>query len=141
MEGGKALEQKLLKIARDMAGTVRVGFLESATYPDGKSVAEVAFFNEFGTQKIPTRPYFRTMIAEESTSWPKKLSAAAKFTQYDGKKSLAMMGEDIKGALTQSIVDWREPPNAESTEQRKGFNKPLIHTSHMKNSIDFEVTE
>lgn len=54
-KGGAAMQAKLEEIASQLsAKTLRVGFLEGATYPDGTSVAEVAVTNEFGgTVTVP----------------------------------------------------------------------------------------
>lgn len=54
--GGSALESKLREIAEKIGApkTLRVGFLEGATYPDGTPVALVAAANEFGgTVTVP----------------------------------------------------------------------------------------
>jgi hypothetical protein len=135
--------RKLKEIAAKMGGSLEVGFLEGATYPDGTPVAAVAFWNEFGNGSAPPRPFFRTMIAKESPSWPAKIMALAgshdTMINYDGAKILALMGEDIDGALKQSINDLTSPPLAESTIKRKGFSKPLIDTSHMINSTSYRV--
>lgn len=56
LKGGSKLEQRLRKIAEKagQANTVRVGFLEDATYPNGMPVAQVAAINEYGgTATIP----------------------------------------------------------------------------------------
>lgn len=55
-KGGEKLEQKLREIAEKAgkASTVRVGFLEGATYPDGTPVASIAAVNEYGgTAEVP----------------------------------------------------------------------------------------
>lgn len=142
LSGGGKLEQALADIVKRMKGAVNVGFLEGATYPDsGLPVAQVAFWNEFGTTKIPPRPFFRAMIAKESPGWSVLVGKAAAYYQYDGKMVLKLMGEKIAEQLQQSIVGWQEPPNAPYTVEQKGFNKPLIHTGHMQNSIGYEVKE
>lgn len=140
LKGADSLMKKLQEIAESMnAGTVSVGFMENATYPDGTGVAQVAFWNEFGTIASPPRPFFREMIAEASPEWPEKMAKLAKATKFDGEKVLSLMGEDIKGSLQQSINTFTDPELADSTVARKGFAKPLIDTSHMLNSIDYEV--
>lgn len=140
--GGDALMTKLREIADSMGGgSVSVGFLDGATYPDGTPVAAVAFWNEFGNSEQPARPFFRNMIAEESPTWPKKMGKLAVATGYDGPRVLALMGEDLKGALQQSITSLDSPPLAASTIAAKGFAKPLIETSHMLNSIGYEVAD
>lgn len=142
LQGADGVAKALEEIAKRMGGgEVAVGFMEGATYPDGTPVAAVAYWNEFGAAGAPARPFFRQMIAAESPAWPKKMAALAKATDYDGDKVLALMGEDIKGALQQSINDFQTPGLAPSTIEAKGFAKPLIDTSHMLNSIAYEVTK
>ncbi len=142
LQGADGVSKALEEIARKMGGgEVAVGFMEGATYPDGTPVAAVAFWNEYGGPGRPPRPFFRQMIAKESPTWAPKMAKLAKATNYDGPKVLAMMGEDIKGALQQSINDFTTPALAESTVEAKGFAKPLIDTSHMLNSVAYEVEE
>jgi len=43
--------------------------------------------------------------------------------------------------MQQSIAGWRYPGNAPSTIAKKGFDKPLVETAHMQNSVGFEVLE
>lgn len=140
LTGSDGVMKALKEIAQRMGGgEVSVGFMAGATYPDGTPVAAVAFWNEFGGPGRPPRPFFRQMIAKESPTWAPKMVKLAKATDYDGNKVLALMGEDIKGALQQSINKFRSPPLAPSTIEAKGFAKPLIDTSHMLNSVTYEV--
>lgn len=118
-----SVAQNVNKILSDIAqkmggGKVQVGFLEGATYPDGTPVAAVAAWNEFGHEgnfPAPPRPFFRTMIANESPGWPAKMADLAKATHYDGKLVLKLMGEDIAGALKQSIIETNDPPLSQTT--------------------------
>jgi hypothetical protein len=114
-----SVNKKLNAIVRSMGGgSVQVGFLEGATYPDGTPVAAVAFWDEFGHGghfPSPPRPFFRSMITKESPGWPVKMAAMAKATNYDGPRVLAMMGEDIAGALRESIGDLTDPPLSPTT--------------------------
>lgn len=141
MDAAGKIAARLAQIARSMDASVEVGFLEDATYPDGTPVAAVAAFNEYGTTTAPPRPFFRNMIAKESPSWGGKMAKLAVATGNDGAKILALMGEDIEGALKQSINDFSDPGNAESTIARKGFNKPLIDTAVMVNSTGHRVVK
>ncbi len=92
------------------------------------------------TITIPPRPFFRTMIKERAKTWPAAIEANLKATAYDAAKTLALMGEIIKGQLQQAIQDFRVPGNAPSTIRSKGFDKPLIHTRTMWRSVDFKVS-
>lgn len=153
--GGNALERRLREIAENLAGgqTVRVGFLENASYPDGTPVALVAAANEFGDpgRNRPPRPFFRSMIAEKSQMWPKELGTVLQSTGYDADRALGLMGERIKGQLQASIREFSDPGLAESTiaaksrgrvgEHQAGYGpeKPLIETGHMLNSVDYDI--
>jgi hypothetical protein len=143
--GGEKLEAYLRELAQKVSapGTLEVGFMEGATYPDGTSVPMVAAIQEFGApaNNIPPRPFFRGMIAKDSPHWGDQLGTLLKATQYDGSRALELMGEEIKGELTESIRDFGTPANSESTVDQKGFNDPLIDTGHMINSITARVKE
>ena len=143
--GGAALDAKLAEIAERLGGgaTLRVGFLEGATYPDGTPVSLVAAADEFGDPAMnrPARPYFRRMIAAKSPEWGNDLSKVAMASGYDPKAFLPLMGEHIKAQLQQSIRELTDPPLAQSTIDRKGFDKPLIETSHMLNTVDYDVKD
>jgi hypothetical protein len=139
--GGEKLAAALAEIATNLqkAETLRVGFLEGATAPNGDSIPLRAALNEFGTSKIPPRPFFRNMIAEKSGDWPDAIAGLLKANDYDAARALELTGEGIKGQLQQSIKDTNSPPLAASTVKRKGFDKPLIEHGDMINAVDFEV--
>lgn len=164
---------------------IRVGFLENATYPDGKSVASIAAIQEYGatvqrdagtvtiyrrvdksgtyllrkgrfvkktqanfssthphgayTITIPPRPFFRNALRQYGPHWGDDLATLLRANKLDAERSLTLMGERIKGQIQQSIKDLTSPPLAKSTIARKGFDKPLIDTGHMQNSVDYEV--
>lgn len=158
LSGGKKFEEALLEIAKEVSkpGTLKIGFLEGNKYPDGTSVAQVAFFNEFGrTVKVTNdhgvgselggtyyqlpRPFFRNMIAKNSDKWPEQIANVLKTTKYDTHKTLMLMGEEMKGQLQESIQALVSPPLAPSTIERKGFDKPLIDTGLMFNKVAYEV--
>lgn len=145
LKGGTKLRSVLSGMVKsaESADTVSVGFLEGATYPDGTSVPMVAAINEYGepSRGQPPRPFFRRMISEKSSEWPSAIAGLLKQNDYDAGKTLAMVGEGVKGQLQQSIKDLDSPPLAQSTIDRKGFEKPLIDTSHMLNSVDYAVTK
>ena len=143
--GGEKLEARLKELAQKAKGSalVEVGFQANATYPDGTGVARVAAFNEFGVPEHnqPPRPFFRGMIAKESGHWGDDVAAALQHTDYDTSQSLDIVGQSIAGELRQSITDLLAPPLAPSTIKRKGFDKPLVDTGHMLNSVTSTVKE
>ena len=122
---------------------LKVGFLRGATYPDGTSVPSVAAWNEFGvpSHNQPPRPFFRRMIAEQSSKWPKIAAATLKSNGMDVKATLDLLGQEIQGRVKESITKLVDPPLAQSTIDRKGFDKPLIEHAIMLNAVSYEITE
>jgi hypothetical protein len=140
--GGDKFKAKLGQLARNIASakSVRVGFLEDARYPDGTLVALVAAANEYGSPpKRPPRPFFREFIQEKSPTWGKGIAQALKDSDYDAARALDITGLAVAGQLKQKINEYVGPPLAQSTIDRKGFEKQLIDTSVMINSVDHEV--
>lgn len=52
---------------------------------------------------------------------------------------LQKVGVYAKGIIQQEISDGDFAANAPSTVARKGFDKPLIDTGHMRQSVNFEI--
>ena len=140
IKGGDKLTAKLQEIANNLATakTVKVGFLGDAYYPDGTSVAFVAAQNEYGVhyKKQPPRPFFRIMINDHKAEWGPELKAVLKDNDYNAQLSLEIMGQSISDELKQSILDLTDPPLAPYTIAKKGFDKPLIDTGTMLNSLE-----
>lgn len=143
IKGGEAFRRRLEEIRRLLAQpmSLKVGFLENARYPDGTPVGMIAAIQDFGAPRagIPPRPFFRNMIAKHKDEWPKALAALLKANHYDAEIALDLAGAAIAGQLRQSIVDTNAPPLKPATIRRKGFDKPLVETGHMLNSVDHEV--
>lgn len=142
IKGGDRLKRKLADTARRLGGggVVNIGVLAKARYPNGLHVAQNAFWQEFGTKNMPARPAMQNAIAEHSAKWPGAMAKIAKANGYDGPRTLALMGMGIKDQIVASITALTSPPLAESTIERKGFDKPLIETGLYQRSIDYEVT-
>lgn len=111
LKGGDGVKSQLEFYGRNIVkgGLLKVGYFENAKYPDGTSVAQVAFWQEFGNKRIPPRPTFRPMIAKHSSTWGKAFGKLLHFTKFDVKKALALMGKGIKDQLVESIVNTPQP--------------------------------
>ena len=112
LTGGDKLVARLTKLSAKAGQrpTVRVGFLEGATYPTGEPVALIAAYQEFGTKSIPSRPFFRDMIKQKKASWGPAVANLMVVNQGDALKTLAMVGEGIAGQLRASIIALIAPP-------------------------------
>lgn len=113
---------KLKELAKNAHGSVQVGFIENAQ-------ASIAFWDEFGHKgrfPAPARPFFRTMVAKESSAWPAMMAGEMKCNGMNGHRTMSFMGEEIEGQLKQSIIDTNEPPlSAVTLRLRKKFgNQP-----------------
>ena len=142
LSGGQNVERYFRALAQKVrrGGTLEVGFMSGATYPDGTPVPLVAALNEFGHGKVPPRPSFRNMIAAKSSTWGPAAARVLAQSNYDVRVTLDLVGQGIAGQLQQSIRDLWAPPLAPSTVRRKGFSKPLIDTGQMLNSVTYRVT-
>ncbi|MHB8272529.1 hypothetical protein [Bradyrhizobium sp.] len=143
IQGGQKFAAALQAMAGAVtsAESVKVGFLSSATYPDGTPVALIAAINNWGapSRGQPPRSFFGNLIAHHSHEWGPATGELLVANEYDAAKTLAQVGEAVSGQLRQEIVDLTEPPLAPSTIRRKGFSKPLIERGIMLNAVDFEV--
>ena len=133
---GEGLARALQRLQQDNV-VLRVGIIESATYPDGESVAQVAFNNEYGTSSIPPRPFFRQTIRNNKAGW--SLSVQNLLKSHDAEAAMNLLGQHMQGQLVQTINGWNAPPNAPSTIAKKGFNAPLRDSMQMARTINYEV--
>lgn len=173
IKGGEKLTAYLKSMAKKMAkpGTLRVGFLEGAKYPNGTPVAMVAAIQNYGAprRRIPPRPFFTNMIADKKGEWPGAIAGLLK-SGSSPKQALEIAGNAIAGQLRQYIIKTNAPPLSKVTlmlrkmrhenpnivitgrtvgeaarrvatgESTAGVStKPLIWSSHMINSVDYEV--
>lgn len=111
ISGGDKFDAAMRDLAAKLGkpGSVRVGFLETAKYPDGTPVAMVAAIQNFGGGPIPPRPFFSNMVATEALTWPDKLAAILQANGNDVDAALRAMGEGIKGQLQKAIIDTNSP--------------------------------
>lgn len=93
---------------------VKSGVLSDATYPNGESIAKIAFWNEYGTKSAPPRPFFRNAINENKDKWRSTLTQALKHG-LDTEKALALTGEQISNDLRESIISGSFEPNSPVT--------------------------
>ena len=119
---------------------VKVGIIDGSKYPDGTSVASVGFWNEYGTKTAPSRPFFRSTIAEQKAQWV-ELTKKGIRAGMSVDHILGLVGAQMQTDIQSSIMTWTTPPNSAYTVAKKGFNAPLRNTMLMHDSIKFEVVE
>ncbi len=140
--GGKKLQRLLREAGKGGVSGVKVGFFSTARYDDkrGTPVAAVAAWNEFGTETIPERPFFRNALAESERSVGRILQAGLDTKKMVVDEQLAgRVGAHVQGKIRDSITALKEPPNAPETVRRKGSSDPLMDTGTLRNSVAWEV--
>lgn len=149
IDGGDKYKKFLAKMA-EIAGGVKAGILNNATTTDGKSIAEYAVYNEFGTSRIPARPFMRTVAKEKPKQWIGEMVRHVRGRATDPaiwKQALGVAGESMKSDIKDSIQNGSWVPNAPATvkaKARKGKvepDHPLMDTGQMIAAVSYEVID
>ena len=135
-----SLDQALNRLVSSKAQHVQVGVIDGSKYPDGTSVASVAFWNEYGTRIAPPRPFFRDTIKQEKSNWS-ALATKAIRAGYTVEHMLGIVGAQMQTSIQLSIMTWTSPANSAYTVAKKKFNAPLRDTLLLHDSIKFEVVD
>jgi len=135
---------KLLKERIKTPGTVDVGVIDAGLHEDSLlTVATIAYANEYGTETIPERSFFRSTIIEVKKgliALQTKLMKQIVDGKISAEKALGLLGEFLSDAIRQKIVSLRTPPNAPATLKAKApKTNPLVDSGQLKNSITYEV--
>lgn len=141
---------------------VQVGWFEDQKYYDGTNIAQVAYWNEFGTrQGMPQRPFLRTAIHNHGNKWKELALTKVQRAIDEGKsinKALLLVGEQVRADIQETILAGGWKPNESITimggwmknkttgkpfyVRGKGTGKmPLIDTGTMLRSIDVRTDE
>lgn len=128
-------------LIKEGGASVSVGIFAGENGADTDTV-NIAFYNEYGTDTIPARPFIASGI-DGNRAWLKKELGKAIKAHVEFKmpllSNLAKVGMVLAGRVKSTGENWTTPPNAPSTIRRKGFNDPLKDTGKMLNSIGFQV--
>lgn len=136
--------KKNFKVAESVEG--KLGFFEENRYGsnrDNEQMAQIAKWNEEGTEKIPPRPFMRVGLLEAFKLGYNKDSFQAMATAVANGESplriLRVSAEPFKDSLRKVMQDWSDPGNAQLTIQLKGFDNPLIETSELMSNVNYKV--
>lgn len=147
--------RRIRKDIEEMDDTfVKVGFPQEArpghpekegTHPIAKEmseVAEIAAFQEFGTQHIPARPFFRQAIDNNKDAlgvfikreYDEVLLGVR--SVYDG---ISRIGEWMSAKVKRTITTGDFKPLSPITIARKKSSRPLIDSGQMRQSVTYVV--
>lgn len=111
-------------------------------YENGASVLDVATWNEFGTEQIPSRSFIRAWYDANLPEIRKKLKGlliAVVKRKIDKDQALEQLGQWCVGSMQARIAQGIPPPNAQSTIDKKGSSTPLIDHGILRSSISYKV--
>lgn len=126
------------KILNDLArldGTiVAAGVMDSYN-------AKKAALNEFGTEKIPSRPFMRTAVNRYGKSWGNKAAKSMKaIIQGMGTDQVTeLIGMQMKADISKTLINGPWTPNAAATIAKKGSSRPLVDTGELRSAITYKV--
>lgn len=151
MCGSKMIKDQIAALKELRGKEVQTGWFDSDKYPDGTSTAYVARIVNFGcvvkqngiTIIIHARPFMQKAYAN-FVSNRKKLENGLAKKLIEGKitpeQALEQIGMAMEGCIVESIRDGEWIPNAASTIAKKGFDKPLIDSAHMWQTVNSKVS-
>jgi len=135
-----AIDMKALKGRK-----VKVGIMGNAHHR-GVAIVDYATWNEFGTARIPARP-FMAETARVNGREAQRFAAFLIGKVIDGRLTVDLalrnLGEMYQAKMQMMIrnaKDWAVP-NAPSTVEMKGSSSPLIDQGRMVGAVRYEIVK
>lgn len=142
---GDTTTERIVAAVEGLVGVEgKVGWFDTARYKDGTPVAYVATIHEFGTSRIPARPFMRPAVAEYGPQWVQLIGDGAKAVlrgSVGARDALEMVMLRAAGDVGKSITAVSGPPLAPQTVKRKGFDTLLVDTGQMIQSVTGKVED
>lgn len=128
---------------------LEVGIFEGSKYLDGKQVAQIAYYQEFGTHDglvIPPRPAWRLTVKEKRNEWVRNAVENLKSIAGDEKaiwKVYNNLGLSAQTDISEKIGSNLPPTLAPETIRRKkkkgiaANERTLVETQNLQQSVAF----
>lgn len=120
---------------------IKVGVQAGERTEDGKfDLAGVAAVQEFGSESknIPSRPFMRETFdtkARAISSFGGQVIGKVASGAMTVRVAADLIGLKMTGFIQAKIVSGNWTPNTAHTIKRKGSNKPLVDTGHLRQAI------
>lgn len=143
------LDKKIKAFEPSKLPTLVAGVLGGATRNEGngeQSVAKYAFWNEFGTERTPARPFLRNTVSAHEKEWASVIADGIR-AGATPKEALEMLRQIVRADIVRTIEAGNFKPLAESTikaKERRGSatpNSPLQDTQSLARSISTEIRD
>lgn len=121
-----AFENLNLKLKELEGVTAQVGWFPSAKYEDGTPVAYVAAIQEYGSGKIPPRPFMRPAIDQHKQEWMETAGAAAKKVlagEISAADGMGLLGLQAEGDVLKAIQAVNAPPLSPLTLAARAYRQ------------------
>lgn len=143
---GKGVNRWITEAKKNRKPFIKVGILSgTGEHPKGKhgqTMAEVGWWNEFGTETIPERPFLRTGLREKITKYRMILNNGMKkilVGSMSSEQVLGILGVAAVADVQMKIIAIQSPPNAPSTVAQKGSSSPLQDTGALRQHISWAI--
>lgn len=115
---------------------------DSGKAENGASYVDIAAWNEYGTRRIPSRPFIRISADTNRQKWA-KIAQQCVNNVIDGdspRDAAQVIGHRMVEDIRKVFGDKSKlAPNAPSTIKKKGHDKPLIDTGKLKATVNYRV--
>lgn len=145
------LKQKLSGLLDEPQLTLSVGVFSGATREGSKTtVAQYAAYNEFGTTRIPPRPFLRSTMEARQEEWTEAIkgsvSSNLKSGQFSNRSILEVVGKGAVKDVQAKIMSNMPPPNAPAVTARKvrlgrTHIGTLYDTGLMHASVEYKIEQ
>ena len=139
----EALEKLDKELKYLQTHAVKVGVLGNGS-ANGISVQDYAIFNEYGTSRIPARPFFRLSVGTANAQDEIKEYMKSQVEQIiqggiTGQQAYENLGTFVVQKIKKTIASGNFAALNSQTIKKKGHSKPLMDTHSLYNSINYEI--
>ena len=140
LEGLEKMDKELKYL---QTHAVKVGVLGNGS-ANGISVQDYAIFNEYGTSRIPARPFFRLSVGTANAQNEIKEYMKQQVEQIiqggiSAQQAYENLGTFVVQKIKKTIASGNFAALNPQTIKKKGHSKPLMDTHSLYNSINYEI--
>ena len=148
----KVLNDSMDKLRKELAKIdsskqhAKAGLMGSEVHDadSGLTQVQLGIIHEYGTSKIPARPFIGASFNANRRDYESLLTRAVKAA---GERGAAVFTKMLGGIAAKMAAEMKKyvtlgnnlTPNAESTVRAKGSDRPLVDTGRLVNSITWKV--
>lgn len=132
--------QRFLENIKELENKVVDAGIQSGTKSE---ILDYAFWNEFGTTRIPERPFLRSTLLRFKSELLKKSQEAVKRIANGESviQNLNIVGLFLESKIKKNILDDNFEKNSQFTIEKKKSSLPLVDTAQMMGQIRYVVRD